>query len=87
MFFIEILLPWVMFLPSLFLHRLNAVLQALLQLAIISTGNYNFFNLLTINLCFAFLDDSFFQFTSKTPSKNKRSGSRVSVITLLVVLT
>lgn len=31
--------------------------QVLLQLLIIITGNYNFFNLLTIVLCFSLLDD------------------------------
>lgn len=37
-----------------------------MQIAILCTGNYNFFNLLTIVLCFALLDDDLF-------NKEKRS--------------
>jgi hypothetical protein len=37
--------------PTATIRRIGAVLQILLQLMIILTGNYNFFNLLTIALC------------------------------------
>jgi len=40
--------------------RFVSILQVLLQIAIILTGNYNFFNLLTIVLCTSLLDDEFF---------------------------
>jgi hypothetical protein len=37
------------------------VAQIFLQVLIIITGNYNFFNLLTITLCFSLVDDAFFR--------------------------
>ena len=33
--------------------------QVILQLAIIATGNYNFFNLLTITLCFSLMEEDY----------------------------
>ena len=57
MFAIEIIVPFLFFLPRR--PRLFAFgLQVLLQLAIIMTGNYNFFNLLTIALCLSLVDDT-----------------------------
>ena len=46
-------IPWTLLLvvPSVRIRRIGAALQALLQVSIIITGNYNFFNLLTIALC------------------------------------
>ena len=41
-------------------YRVRFVAQVFLQVLIIITGNYNFFNLLTITLCFALVDDAFF---------------------------
>jgi hypothetical protein len=38
------------------ISKIGAVLQILLQLMILATGNYNFFNLLTIALCLTCLD-------------------------------
>jgi hypothetical protein len=34
--------------------------QELLQIAIMLTGNYNFFNILTLVLCVSLLDDEWF---------------------------
>lgn len=56
MFFIELVLPFFIFLPRV--PRLLAFWGlTLLQVMIILTGNYNFFNWLTIVLCFSLLDD------------------------------
>ena len=38
----------------------------MLQLLIIATGNYNFFNLLTIALCIPLLDDEFLGYRNKS---------------------
>ena len=58
MFVIEIGVPFLIFLPRR--PRLLAfVLLVFLQVLIILTGNYNFFNLLTIVLCLSLLDDAF----------------------------
>jgi predicted DCC family thiol-disulfide oxidoreductase YuxK len=57
MFVVEIALPFFMFAP----RRLRLVAfsgTAALQLAIMATGNYTFFNLLTCVLCVALLDDA-----------------------------
>jgi len=55
-FFIELLVPFFVFLPRPF--RLFACCSfVLLQSAIILTGNYNFFNLLTLLLCLFLLED------------------------------
>ncbi|KAG8440131.1 hypothetical protein GDO86_006069 [Hymenochirus boettgeri] len=56
-YFIEIGVPWLFFLPFRRLHLFSFYSQALLQVLIIFTGNYNFFNLLTLVLCFSLLDD------------------------------
>jgi hypothetical protein len=58
-FFIELIVPFFVFMPRPF--RLFAAGSfILLQTAIILTGNYNFFNLLTILLCLWLLDDKYF---------------------------
>jgi hypothetical protein len=59
MFAIELGAPWLIFLPARFRRsRLVACgLMIALQIGIAATGNYGFFNLLTIVLYFALLDD------------------------------
>lgn len=57
MFFIELVVPFFIFVPGK--ARLCAAsLMAFLQVLILLTGNYTFFNLLTILLCLLLLDDS-----------------------------
>ena len=58
MFIIEIGVPFLFFFPRR-PRILACILQVLLQTTIILTGNYNFFNLLTITLCLVLLDDAF----------------------------
>lgn len=66
MFAIELLLPFAFFLPRI--PRTAAALAALsLQAGIAITGNYAFFNLLTVALCLLLLDDTFWKFR-KRPS-------------------
>jgi predicted DCC family thiol-disulfide oxidoreductase YuxK len=59
MFFIELVLPFAIFLPRRF-RIAGAAGMAGLQLLIGLTGNYGFFNLLSIALCLLLLDDAFF---------------------------
>ena len=62
MFVIEIAVPFLVFAPVGY-RRLRAgavALMCLLQLAIAATGNYGFFNLLTVALCLSLLDDAHF---------------------------
>ncbi|XP_064174613.1 lipase maturation factor 2a isoform X1 [Anguilla rostrata] len=56
-FVIEIAVSFLFFAPLRRLRLGAFYLQVLLQVLIIVTGNYNFFNLLTIMLCFSLLDD------------------------------
>ncbi|MBR9909774.1 MAG: DUF393 domain-containing protein [Gammaproteobacteria bacterium] len=53
---IELVLPWLFFLPRR-PRQWAAWGLILLQLAILLTGNYNFFNLLTLVLCLFLFDD------------------------------
>jgi predicted DCC family thiol-disulfide oxidoreductase YuxK len=56
---IELVCPFLLFFPRRVRHK-SAVLLIALQISIILTGNYAFFNLLTIALClWAFDDDTF----------------------------
>ena len=55
-YFVEIVVPLMFFLPLRGVRIFSFLSQVLLQLAIIATGNYNFFNLLTITLCFSLLE-------------------------------
>lgn len=56
MFFIELVIPFTFFMPRR-VRFVGAWLTILLQLAIILTGNYTFFNWLTIALCVLLFDD------------------------------
>ncbi|XP_063960788.1 lipase maturation factor 2-like [Lytechinus pictus] len=58
-YFIEIALPFLFFAPFRRLKLFAFYGQMLLQELIILTGNYNFFNLLTMALCISLLDDRY----------------------------
>jgi lipase maturation factor 1 len=63
MFIIELGVPWMAFAPARFrrVRQVGCVLMAALQVGIAATGNYGFFNLLTIVLYLALLDDRTFE--------------------------
>lgn len=50
------------------------VLQVLLQVLIILSGNYNFFNILTITLCLSLLDDQHVNFWLRRPTQKTESS-------------
>ncbi len=56
MFAIELVVPFLIFLPRTF-RAIGCVIMVGFQLLIIATGNYCFFNWLTIALCLLLLDD------------------------------
>ncbi len=58
MFVIEIAVPFLIFVPRRSCRLTAFVLLVGLQFAIVTTGNYGFFNLLTIVLCVLILEDS-----------------------------
>lgn len=59
MFVIELVLPFLIFAPRR-LRIFSCYGMIALQILILLTGNYAFFNLLTISLCLLLLDDAFF---------------------------
>ncbi|XP_018416251.1 PREDICTED: lipase maturation factor 2 [Nanorana parkeri] len=82
---IEIGVPWLFFLPSRRLRLFSFYSQALLQVLIIITGNYNFFNLLTLVLCISLLDDQHLKAEPKG-KKAQQKGWGFSVQSLVVLL-
>ena len=60
MFFIELIVPFLFFAPRK-LRYIAGFLEIALQILIILTGNYCFFNLLTIALCLFLFDDNFIE--------------------------
>lgn len=60
MFGIELIVPFLIFIPGKTRWVCAALLIAL-QLLILTTGNYAFFNILSIVLCLSLFDDSFWQ--------------------------
>ncbi len=88
--FIELALPFLIFLPRRV--RLIPLLGfGMLQLLIIFTGNYNFFNLLTLALCIGLLDDTYLPpFAKRKPEPGvfRRVGHRLVTLSggLLIVL-
>jgi predicted DCC family thiol-disulfide oxidoreductase YuxK len=60
LFAVELVVPFFVFGPRRLRHA-AFVLLCLLQAAVAATGNYAFFNLLTIALCVPLLDDSVFR--------------------------
>ncbi|EFN87863.1 lipase maturation factor 2 [Harpegnathos saltator] len=57
---IELAVPFLFFFPDIKVRKVAFYAQVFLQICIIATGNYNFFNFLTICLCISLLDDQFF---------------------------
>jgi hypothetical protein len=59
-FFVELIVPFLIFAPRR-IRFLAARAIVVLQVLILLTGNYAFFNLLTISFCLFLIDDAFFQ--------------------------
>jgi lipase maturation factor 1 len=90
LFFVELVVPFLVFLPRRAKH-LAFALMVVLQILIALTGNYAFFNLLTIALCILLIDDAaFFPLSSRanlmssrgTPTLRLRSGQAPRGISL-----
>jgi hypothetical protein len=80
---IEIILPFLFFMPS---RKLRLLLtQILLQVAIIASGNYNFFNLLTLTFCISLMDDGHLSGSQK-PIKSSRIESIFTGISVALLI-
>ncbi|KAM8891710.1 lipase maturation factor 2a [Spinachia spinachia] len=76
-FVIEIAAPLLFFSPLRRLRLGSFYLQVLLQVLIILTGNYNFFNLLTLALCLSLLDDQHVNFWLRKADKSSNDDSKL----------
>ncbi|KAG8012615.1 Lipase maturation factor 2 [Nibea albiflora] len=76
-FVIEIAGPLLFFSPLRRLRLGAFYMQVLLQVLIILTGNYNFFNLLTVALCLSLLDDQHVHFWLRKADKITNSDSKL----------
>jgi len=87
MFAIEFGAPWLLLLPRR-PRALGAALIAFLMFLISLTGNYGFFNLLTLALCASALDDGFAPFARLAPIPATRapSAGRRRVLTAFAAL-
>ena len=63
-FVIEMPLTFLFFAPTASLRRFTFYMQAFLMLAIMLTGNYNFFNFIYLALCISLADDSWLSWAS-----------------------
>ncbi|KAG7213802.1 hypothetical protein KM043_003019 [Ampulex compressa] len=78
----ELAIPFLFFFPNRKVRIVAFYTQVILQVHIIATGNYNFFNFLTICLCISLLDDKFFY-----KRKSKIGQSMVNALsTVLCIL-
>jgi predicted DCC family thiol-disulfide oxidoreductase YuxK len=83
---VEIIVPFFIWAPRR-LRLLACGLLIFLQLVIGATGNYNFFNLLTIALCLLLIDD--FVWRRKNPAvigRHYRTFDRLSICAAIVVI-
>ncbi len=62
MFFIELIVPLFIFVPGM-AQATAAWFLILLQVLILLTGNFAFFNIITLGLCFGVIPDNFWRFT------------------------
>ena len=86
---VEIIAPFFIWVPRRLRH-IAAGLLIVLQIAIAATGNYCFFNLLTIALCLLLFDDAFWRRVFKTRAVTVGAGSARTpeiVATLVLVIT
>jgi predicted DCC family thiol-disulfide oxidoreductase YuxK len=76
MFGVELFVPFLIFFPRR-IRMCGAALLIFLQLIIMATGNYGFFNLLTIALCLLLIDDAGWSLSpSPQPSPVQGEGVR-----------
>ncbi|XP_077425768.1 lipase maturation factor 2a [Vanacampus margaritifer] len=76
-FTIEIAMPLLFFSPLRRLRLGTFYLQVLLQVLIILSGNYNFFNLLTMAICLSLLDDRHVRFWLRTAEDAEHKESKL----------
>nr|XP_050867601.1 lipase maturation factor 2-like [Vespula vulgaris] len=81
---IEIVIPFLFFFPNRLVRVTAFYLQVFLQVFIIVTGNYNFYNFLIICLCISLLDDRIF---NGKKYKNNNVIDKNSVLLCIMIYT
>ena len=82
---VEIIVPFFIWAPRRLRH-IAAGLLIFLQLAIAATGNYCFFNLLTVALCLLLFDDTFFRRANYRAPDRPWATSIPAIVVLVVTL-
>lgn len=91
---VEIVVPFFIWAPRRFRH-IAGILLIVLQIVIAATGNYCFFNLLTIALCLLLFDDSVFgRLEGRAPARPQRASRELrppimryaAVVVLIITL-
>lgn len=85
-FLIEIYGAFLLILPYSPMRRIGAWIQITLQVMIILTGNYNFFNLLTISLCLPCIDRDEFDDDASVSSANPKKPKRTLEPSLMLII-
>ncbi len=95
MFAAELVVPFLLFGPRRIRHAACAVIIGFMAL-VGATGNYNFFNLLTVSLCIPLLDDAFLRrfiparfrewLVKPHPRASRRVGRKLVAATLALYL-
>ena len=87
-FVIEIPTTIFLLLPSVRIRRIGSWLQIVLQVLIIATGNYNYFNLLTIALCIPCMIDDGMKGKSSDDGRSwqKLSATQTAICAVLFLL-
>jgi lipase maturation factor 1 len=85
MFAIELLMPFLIFAPRFFRQIAFWTLVAL-QISIALTGNYTFFNFLSIALCLLLLDDVWWRRKEESPGSGVQSPGRFVAYPICAVL-
>ncbi|XP_076297580.1 lipase maturation factor 2 [Lasioglossum baleicum] len=80
----ELVIPFLFFFPNRKVRIIAFYTQMFLQINIIATGNYNFFNFLTICLSISLLDDQFFY--KKKPKNDSYSLVKYLSTTLCILI-
>lgn len=87
-YYIEGIVPFFFFSPLRPLKLFGCFCQVLFQLSIFATGNYNFFNILTVVLCISLLDDgSTHCLRLKSVDKHKAFYFLARILSLCLTLT
>jgi predicted DCC family thiol-disulfide oxidoreductase YuxK len=81
---VEIIVPFFIWAPRRLRHIAGGLL-IFLQLTIAATGNYCFFNLLTIALCLLLFDDAFLAGKARCAVRGPRSARALPAVAILVI--